>query len=229
MANQWFKFYGGEYLSDQKMGNLTAQERSCLITLLCLASISSIPGQIEFLTTEILLEKSGVHFDPYDTSEWDNCLAVLDKFERLKIIEKKDGLILVVNWEKRQEHILTNAERQAKYRDNKKSNEKVTKRVTKVTLDKNRIEENRIDNTKNTYGEFKNVFLKDEEYKKLTEKMGEQNTKIIIEELSGYIAQNGRDKYKNHYATIQNWARRRVQEHSGKFKRVADINKKNDI
>jgi hypothetical protein len=57
MVNQWFKFYGGEYLSDPKMDRLTVQERSCWLTLLCMGSQSS--GIIKYLSPESLITKSG--------------------------------------------------------------------------------------------------------------------------------------------------------------------------
>lgn len=140
MANQWFKFYGGEFLSDTKIAALSAQERICWVTLLCLSSVSSEPGVVEYLTIETLLEKSGIHFNPYDSTEWDNCLAVLEKFSRMKMIDKSDeGRITVLNWEKRQEHNLTNAERAAKSRLKKRN---VTTNVTSVIPEENRIEEN---------------------------------------------------------------------------------------
>ena len=215
MANQWFKFYGGEYLSDPKIESLTATERSCWITLMCLASNSSNEGIIKYLTIESLLNKSGIQLNPYDTEEWDNSLSVLVKFQKMKMIEiKEDGNIIILNWDKRQERMMTNAQRQAKYRENKKSNEKVTRVTTKVTLEENRIEENRID--KNTYGDFKNVLLTDEEYQRLIEKFGEPNTKILIEQLSTGIASKGY-KYKSHCATIQSWAMRKFQEHQSKL------------
>lgn len=55
------------------------------------------------------------------------------------------------------------------------------------------------------YGEFKNVKLTKEEYKKLEEK------KLLpyIEQLSSYIASSGK-KYKSHYATILNWSRKEI-------------------
>lgn len=138
--NQWFKFYGGEYLSDPKIAALSPAKRSCWITILALASISSIPGQIEYLTVEVLLEKSGVKFDPYDMAEWNSCLGVLEEFVRMKMISKSDdGLIEVLNWTKRQEMVLTNAERQANYR---RRNAAVTPVTTTVTVDKIREDEN---------------------------------------------------------------------------------------
>ena len=56
------------------------------------------------------------------------------------------------------------------------------------------------------YGEYKNVLLSDEEYEKLvTEFPNDYDQRI--ERLSGYIASTGKS-YKNHLATIRNWAKR---------------------
>jgi len=60
---------------------------------------------------------------------------------------------------------------------------------------------------KKLYGEFLNVKLSDAEHQKLIEKFGEAEAKELIENCSAYLASKG-DKYKDHYATIQNWARR---------------------
>ena len=142
MANQWFKFYGGDYLSDPKIERLSPIERSCWVTILCMASMSE-GGVIEFLTVESLLNRSGIQFDPYHPEEWEKALNVLVKFKNLKMIDTNDeGEIVVINWQKRQEHNLTVAERVAKSRRNKKY---VTTNVTSVTSEENRIEENRID------------------------------------------------------------------------------------
>lgn len=148
MANQWFKFYGGEYLSDPKIDQLSAQERSCWVTLLSLASMNG-DGKVHHLTRESLLRRSGVEFNPYETEEWDNALGVLDKFTRMKMIEMSpEGEITVTNWHKRQKSFNTPAERQKAYRERlkqAKSNKNVTKRSTNVTLEENRIDKNRIE------------------------------------------------------------------------------------
>ena len=60
-------------------------------------------------------------------------------------------------------------------------------------------------NKKEKYGQFENVLLTDDEYQKLRERFIDYQDKI--ENLSGYIASRG-DKYKSHYATIINWARK---------------------
>ena len=61
-------------------------------------------------------------------------------------------------------------------------------------------------NKYNIYGEFKNVKLTDEEYKKLEEK----NLLPYIEKLSSYMASKGK-RYKSQYATILNWSRKEVK------------------
>ena len=60
--------------------------------------------------------------------------------------------------------------------------------------------------SRHKYGEYKNVLLSDEEYEKLvTEFPNDYDQRI--ERLSGYIASTGKS-YKNHLATIRNWAKR---------------------
>lgn len=138
MPNLWFKFYGGEYLSDPKIERLSPLERSCWLTILCMASMGN-NGIVEFLTVESLLNRSGIQFNPYHPEEWESALSVLVKFKKLNMINmEEDGQIVVKNWEKRQEHNLTIAERVAKSRAKKKI---VTTDVTNVTTEENRIEE----------------------------------------------------------------------------------------
>ena len=66
-------------------------------------------------------------------------------------------------------------------------------------------------NNKRPYGECANVFLTDEEYKKIKD----EGYAGLIEELSLYIESKG-VKYKSHYATIRQWAKRRKQEQAEK-------------
>lgn len=55
------------------------------------------------------------------------------------------------------------------------------------------------------YGEYKNVLLSDEDLEKLKSELPD-TYQDYIERLSAYIASKGA-KYKNHLATIRNWAR----------------------
>lgn len=70
---------------------------------------------------------------------------------------------------------------------------------------------------KQTFGEFKNVLLTDEEYKKLIEKFGElaasdkiQNLSEALKSKKGYA-----QKYTDHYATILSWARIDIKRNGG--------------
>ena len=61
------------------------------------------------------------------------------------------------------------------------------------------------------YGEFNNVFLTEEEYRKLIARFEIQGTKDRIEDLSQGIESHGY-KYKSHYATILTWERKAQKE-----------------
>ena len=61
---------------------------------------------------------------------------------------------------------------------------------------------------KHKYGEYKNVLLSDEELEKLSTEYYDYEERI--ERLSSYVASTGK-KYKSHYATIRNWARKDTQ------------------
>lgn len=60
--------------------------------------------------------------------------------------------------------------------------------------------------TRHKYGEYKNVLLSDEDMEKLKAEFP-CDYQDRIERLSGYIASTGKS-YKNHLATIRNWAKR---------------------
>ena len=60
--------------------------------------------------------------------------------------------------------------------------------------------------THHKYGMYENVLLTDEDYQKLQEEFPHDYS-ARIERLSEYIASTGK-KYKNHLATIRNWAKR---------------------
>lgn len=156
MATQWFKFYGGEYLSDPKMLALSACERSCWLTLLCYASMEGNDGVVRYLNESQLMAQSGIHFEE---DEWTRTKGVLEHLERLGMVRISNGEVTVLNWKKRQEAFLTNAERQARFREKNKivaldSNADVTPQSNKsnARIEKNRIEKN------NTYAHGFNQF-----------------------------------------------------------------------
>lgn len=115
MANHWFKFFGGEYLSDPKMLALGAGDRSCWITLLCYASVGDGDGVIRYLSEAQLMAQAGVNVN--NTKEWNDAKGVLDRLQHFGMLQQSNGEIIIKNWQKRQETYLTNAERQARYRN----------------------------------------------------------------------------------------------------------------
>lgn len=66
----------------------------------------------------------------------------------------------------------------------------------------------KIEKVKHKYGEYKNVLLTDEEMEKL--RADYPDIEKRIDDLSNYIASKGA-KYKSHYATIRNWARKETK------------------
>ena len=65
---------------------------------------------------------------------------------------------------------------------------------------------------KHKYGEYSNVLLSDTELEKLKTEYSDYEERI--ERLSAYIASKG-TRYKSHYATIRNWARKEAAERKG--------------
>lgn len=153
MANQWFKFYGGEYLSDPKIDRLTCAERSCWLTLLCLASMSNKDGLIEYVNAHNLLKKSGIEHDIYgEDKTYDNTIDVITTFQKMNMITVLDeNTIQLNNWDKRQSMSMTGYERVKKYRENKRKSSNDNEMITSdngndnTRIEENRIEENRRD------------------------------------------------------------------------------------
>lgn len=127
----WFKFYGPEYLSDQKFLGMDGNTRSCWLTLLCYASDHG--GEVEYLSEEQLMVMSGV---PMGGSDWKKTSGILSKFAAKGMIEIEGDLIRIKNWGKRQS--LTPYERVKRHREKVRDNEM-------ITTDKNRGEEIRIE------------------------------------------------------------------------------------
>lgn len=89
-----------------------------------------------------------------------------------------------------------------KYNNSDNNRESVSDKIIKV---------------KHKYGEYKNVLLTDDELAKLQAEYPDWEQKI--ENLSAYIASKGA-KYKSHYATIRNWARKDKEKQTQQSKPV---------
>ena len=93
--------------------------------------------------------------------------------------------------------------------------------IGKVRLGKVRLGKDRKDikPTRHRYGEYKNVLLTDADMEKLKAEFPDDWEKRI-ERLSVYMASTGKS-YKNHLATIRNWAR--MQKERDEKSRAAEV------
>ncbi len=91
-----------------------------------------------------------------------------------------------------------------------------------VLIKKENVKEKKPTPKKLHFGLFKNVLLTEQEHKNLFIDYGDKKAIDYIERLSGYIASTGK-RYKSHYATIQNWARKDGIERWSKLNNI-DLN-----
>ena len=96
-------------------------------------------------------------------------------------------------------------------------------RLGEVSLVKDSIGQESIDKpVRHKYGEYKNVLLSDEDLEKLQTEFP-YDYEERIEKLSSYIESTGKT-YKNHLATIRNWARNEKPKETAKPKAAASGN-----
>ena len=157
----------------------------------------------------------------------------LKTFEQFGMIEIVHDTVTIPNWGKHQnidqiesknaymKNYMREYREKQKLISSGKANCKTNSKANVSLADKNReeeirTEENRVDiveatppkTTRHKYGLYENVLLSDEDYQKLTVEFPHDYSDRI-ERLSEYIASTGK-KYKNHLATIRNWARNDV-------------------
>lgn len=153
----------------------------------------------------------------------DDCkLLIMKRF----VITFESGVIVIKHW-KMHNYIQKDRYKPTLYQEEKamleiKENKAYTDKKTvclqdvstmdtQVRLGKDRLEivKDSIENKKPTrhkYGEYKNVLLTDEDIEKLKNEYP-LDYEERIEKLSCYMASTGKS-YKNHLATIRNWARK---------------------
>lgn len=79
-------------------------------------------------------------------------------------------------------------------------------RAEKKVIKKNAHHVNRQQVERQTYGEFRNVYLSSDEHANLSSANGAERLADLIERLSCYMTSRGK-AYRNHYAVLRNWAR----------------------
>ena len=157
----------------------------------------------------------------------------LNTFEQFGMIEIINNTVTIPNWGKHQSIDQIEAKNSymkkymSEYREkqkllsscnsNCKTNSKANSKANVSEADKIREEEIRVEEsigdkenttkpTRHKYGLYENVLLADEDYRKLQEEIPHDYSDRI-ERLSEYMASTGKT-YKNHLATIRNWAKK---------------------
>lgn len=144
----WFKFYGGEFLIDPKISKLTTSERMCWVILLCYASTSEVPGEIKHLSEYELMVRAGLDPTELLDENWTATVGILAKLEGLGLLKRNETeTIIITNYRKKQGEALTVYERVKKHREKKRNETEETKRNEN---DNDRIEENRKEENKDT-------------------------------------------------------------------------------
>ena len=158
----------------------------------------------------------------------------LQTFEQFGMIEIIDGVITIPNWNKHQtlDSYEKKKERDRLYQQERRAAQRALVQKSSDTssdtssyvaisdkdkereLEKdkkiiNKYEPEKVKPIKHKYGEYKNVLLTDDELQKLKTEYSDYEERI--ERLSSYVASKG-TKYKSHYATIRNWARKEVKQ-----------------
>lgn len=146
---KWFKFYGQDWLTDTKILQMSAEDKLCFITLLCLAS-SSETGKINNCKEEVILRLSGFELDPYTAPDdlYSKAQGILDRLNDNKMITRdNDGSVTVCNFQKRQGQNLSGYERVKRYRD--KQNKAINKdKIKKSLITNDNVNDNTNDNAR---------------------------------------------------------------------------------
>ncbi len=143
----------------------------------------------------------------------------LKTFERYGMLHLENGTMVITNWEKHQNiEALEKIREQARLRVArhrlKDGNVTPPLQVTEGNGTEVELElEVEVDNKnkkkdKIIYGQFSNVLLTTDEAEALIKKFGIEGMDAKVQNLSEYIASKGITRYKSHYATILNFARR---------------------
>lgn len=190
------------------------------VQLLCLAGNVNDGGFI-YLTKEIPYtdEMLATQFNkPISTVR-----LALKTFEQFGMIEIINNMIFLSSWEKYQstDRLATIREKDRERKRRKREAEKLlpqnSMECPRTSMDVPRLDiEGDIDidkdksiskkSPRHKHGEYQNVLLTDDDLEKLKAEFP-SDWDLRIQRLSEYMASSGKS-YKNHLATIRNWARR---------------------
>jgi hypothetical protein len=209
----WFKFFGQDWLTDLKIITLEPIDRLVYVDLLCMASISETPGLIKSCKEDALLKMFHLHH----VAEAHGCLTRLEDVGMVKVTKRNETGLLdidIINFRKRQDRALTNAERQALHRERQEdSNEEVTegngkvthvtKRNETVTLEKRREEKNREEKSNTELPDWMNKEAWGE-WEQHRKEIKEKQTPLAVKKQIVFLEKNKADHVEIINNSIQN-------------------------
>lgn len=218
---KWFKFYGQDFLTDTKIIGMDPLLRQVWVTLLCLADDD---GVIKHLKEYDLIKMAGCEDNQMnDLTDLDRTKGCLEYFQELEMIALQTvtnsnaaplHTVTLINYNTRQKENLSNAERQKRYRENRKNEPKTVSNDSNVTQrnDSNaRREKNRID--KNIIKEIiikkKNSPLEEKDFQEIAEQYGVPMSFVLSkwEDLQNWCKAKGKS-YKDYRAALRNWVKK---------------------
>lgn len=176
---------------------MSIEDKLCYITLLCLASAQEENGLIRNCDEDTLIQLTGFQDDPYDDdNEYTRAKGCLERYKALHCVTLADnGDVTILNFSRRQDENLCNAERQKKYRERlkisiKPRNDSNTDQSndSNARVDKKRIDKKRVDKDNNqiTFLTFWNLYPKKVEKQKAEQKwrrLSPETQAVILKDL----------------------------------------------
>jgi hypothetical protein len=215
LGNGWIRLYR-ELLDKQVFQN----EKLLKTLIWCLLKARRFPENVKIGQQTISLQAGQFYTGRFNAAEelqmkpstaWKNIL-LLKKNQSIDIkSNNKFSVITVVNWALYQSEEIKS--------DTKRDNKITTKEQQNNTNKKDKKDKKVESVLKDLYGDF--VLLTKDQYKKLVERFGLQDTLDRIERLNNYGHQKPKNfaEYKSHYHTILNWADMDVKRNNGQAPR----------
>lgn len=152
-----------------------------------------------------------------------------DRYNPTQYIDQKETLILKDNGAYTEKQRLSGEKLTRQPTGNRLATDRHptdTQMATQYSIGKDSVDKCSKD-IRHKYGEYENVFLSDSDFEKLKKKFP-NDYQQRIENLSSYIASTGK-VYKNHLATIRNWARKEAPATTQRRKASYDIDELDQI
>lgn len=213
---EWFKFYNDKWLSDRAILSSKPVDRLCFITLLCVTAQSDERnGVIVRYEEEEVIRLTNLCAEDEESAQ-----GFTKRFVEKRLVEfKNKDVLLIKNFEKRQNTNLTGAERAKRYRDKQNSDDSS---ITQSDDSNARVDESRVDKNREEKPSSSVNYLSalpTEDIIEITTRfaVSEKQLKDKAESLKLYCESKGR-KYKNYKSFLLNAIKKDFPERENKQK-----------